>query len=124
MKYDFSPGELEKCESRIINALGLALKAGKCAVGSEKCVEEIRAENAKLVIVPCDNSENTEKRINDAVTFHNVPLIKLCAEKKELARKFGKKSEVSCAALLDAGFVKIVDKLYGEIHATHTEVQQ
>ena len=112
MKYDFSPGELEKCESRIINAFGLALKAGKCAVGSEKCV------------VPCDNSENTEKRINDAVTFHNVPLIKLCAEKKELARKFGKKSEVSCAALLDAGFVKIVDKLYGEIHATHTEVQQ
>ena len=100
------------------------LKAGKCAVGSEKCVEEIRAENAKLIIVPCDNSENTEKRINDAVTFHNVPLIKLCAEKKELARKFGKKSEVSCAALLDAGFVKIVDKLYGEIHATHTEVQQ
>ena len=41
MKYDFSPGELEKCESRIINAFGLALKAGKCAVGSEKCVEEI-----------------------------------------------------------------------------------
>lgn len=124
MKYDFSPGELEKCESRIINAFGLALKAGKCAVGGEKCVEEIRAENAKLVIVPCDNSDNTEKRITDAVTFHNVPLIKLSATKKELAVKFGKKSEVSCAALIDAGFVKIVDKLYDEIHATHTEVQQ
>ena len=124
MKYDFSQKELEQCWEKIVLAFGLALRAGKCSVGGEKCVESIRSDNAKLVIVPHDISYNTEKRISNSASYHDTPLLHLPCSKSTLAEKFGKSSEISCAAITDDGFVKIIDKLYGEIHTTHTEVQQ
>ncbi len=124
MAYNFTAEQVQENLDRILTAFGLALKAGKCSVGGEKCVEDIRANKAKLVIVPNDISDNTKKRIFDSCSYHNTEVISLPCTKNELATRFGKTSEVSCAAITDFGFVKIIDKLYTQIHTSLTEVQQ
>ncbi len=124
MAYNFTPDEIKNNLDRILTAFGFALKAGKCSVGGEKCVEDIRADKAKLVIVPNDISDNTKKRIFDSCSYHNTEVLTLPCTKNELSKRFGKTSEVSCAAITDSGFVKIIDKLYTDIHTSLTEVQQ
>lgn len=119
----FTPEELSKCEDRIINAFGLAMRAGKCIVGSEMCIEQIRAEKAKLVVGAGDLSENAIKKLNDACSYHNVELLFVSQDKAELGKRLGKKSGIACAAILDDGFVNICRKILGEVHGL-MEVQQ
>lgn len=121
---DFTPDELEKCRDRILSALSLARKAGKCVTGTDMCTENIRNNTAKLVIYADDLSDNTLKRIKDSTSYHKVQTIKLGISKSELGTRLGKKCEVSCAAIVDEGFVKIIEKIYTEIHTESTEVQQ
>lgn len=122
--FAFTDEELKKSCDRIINAAGLAMRAGKCSTGNELVVGDIRSRKAKLVLSPKDVSDNTVKRLKDSCFSHGVPLIFLPCTKAYLAEKLGKKSQVSCAAITDEGFVKIVIKIYDEIHTRHTEVQQ
>ena len=124
MKLDFSPEEIKLCTDRIVSALGLARKAGKCIIGTELCVESIRNKNAKIVAMANDLSDNSIKRLKDSTSFHNVQLIVLNCDMSTLASKLGKTGNVACAAITDDGFVKIIEKIYGEIHTQHTEVQQ
>lgn len=121
---DFTEEEMNEALGRIISAFGLALRAGKCSVGTEKCVEDMRAEKIKLLAVASDNSENTKKKLNDTSKYHNINILFLPCDKLTLAQKLGKKGEASCAGILDDGFVKIIEKLYGQVHTRHTEVQQ
>lgn len=120
----FTPEEIATCEDRIINAFGLAKRAGKCVMGTEMCVEYIRAGKAKLVVCASDLSANTVKRFNDSCNFHNVELIFVGADKMILGQKLGKKNGTSSAAILDEGFVNICRKIYNEVHTENTEVQQ
>ncbi len=121
---DFSQKEIEKYSDRILSAFGLAMKAGKCVTGTELCVESIRKEQAKLVVAANDLSDNTKKKIKDSAVYHNVNCIFLDCSMNILASKLGKKCLVSCAAITDEGFVKIIEKIYAEIHTDNTEVQQ
>ena len=123
-KLDFTPEEIEICTDRIVSALGLARKAGKCVIGTELCVECIRNGSAKFVAAANDLSDNTAKRLKDSTSFHNIKLVVLDCDMSTLASRFGKKSNVACAAITDEGFVKIIEKIYGEVHTQHTEVQQ
>ena len=120
----FTEDELFKCEDRIINAFGLAKRAGKCVLGTEMCVENIRNKKAKLVIAASDLSDNTVKRLTDSCNFHEIELIFLNADKTILGQKLGKKNGTSSAAVLDEGFVNICRKIYNEVHTELTEVQQ
>ncbi len=121
---DFTEEEMNAALDRIISAFGLALRAGKCSVGTEKCVEDMRSEKIKLLAVASDNSDNTKKRLSDTALFHKTRILFLPCDKKSLAERLGKKGETSCAGILDDGFVKIIEKLYGQVHTRHTEVQQ
>ena len=120
----FTPEEIALCEEKIINAFGLAKRAGKCVLGTEMCVENIRAKKAKLVIAASDLSSNTVKRLTDSCSFHGVDLIFVKADKMVLGQKLGKNNGTSSAAILDEGFVNICRKIYNEIHTVTTEVQQ
>ena len=124
MELDFTEEEIKEALDRIISAFGLAMRAGKCSVGTEKCVEDMRAEKIKLLAIASDNSGNTEKRLHDTSKYHNVKVLFLPCDKSTLAQKLGKEGEISCAGILDAGFVKIIEKLYEQVHTRHTEVQQ
>ena len=120
----FSTEELEKVKEKIVSAAGLAKRAGKCVMGTEMCVENIRNEKAKLVIAASDLSKNTIKRLTDSCSFHNIELLFLGFDKMELGKRLGKNNGTSCAAILDDGFVNICRKIYSEVHTENTEVQQ
>ena len=124
MTLEFTPEELEKCRERIMSALSLTRKAGKCVMGTEMCTEIIRNNKAKLVIYACDLSDNTLKRIKDSTSYHKVPCFGIGIPMSELGSRLGKKNGTACAAITDDGFVKIVEKIYTEIHTEYTEVQQ
>ncbi len=121
---DFTPEEIEKSRDRILSALSLSRKAGKCVTGTDMCTENVRNNTAKLVIYANDLSDNTLKRIKDSTSYHKVQTIMVNVTKDELGARLGKKCSVSCAAILDEGFVKIIEKIYAEIHTESTEVQQ
>ena len=121
---EFTSEELEKSTDRILSALSLSRKAGKCVIGTDMCTDSIRSKKAKLVIYACDLSENTLKRICDSCSYHEVQSIKLSITKEQLGARLGKTSGISCAAIVDEGFVKIIEKIYSEVHTEHTEVQQ
>lgn len=123
-EFIFTREELERCEDRIMNAFGLAKRAGKCVMGTEMCVENIRSKKAKLVIAASDLSSNTIKRLTDSCNYHNVELIFANADKMLLGQKLGKKNGTSSAAILDEGFVNICRKIYNEVHTVTMEVQQ
>lgn len=98
---------------KICGALGLARKAGKLSVGSELCVESIRAGKAELVILCNDMSDNSNKKLADAMRTRGVPYIVLPLGKVELAKKVGKSSFAVACALTDKGFAKIIYKALG-----------
>ena len=123
-EFFFTPAEIEKCEDKLINAFGLAKRAGKCVMGTEMCVENIRNKKAKLVIAASDLSDNTIKRLSDSCSYHGVELIFAKADKLELGKRLGKNNGTSSAAILDDGFVNICRKIYNEVHTLNSEVQQ
>ena len=120
----FSPEELELAKEKLVSAAGLAKRAGKCVIGTEMCVENIRKKKAILCIAACDLSANTIKRLTDSCNFHGTELLFVGFDKMELGKRLGKNNGTSCAAILDDGFVNICRKLYKEIHTEKSEVQQ
>lgn len=120
----FSPAEMVLAKEKIIGAFGLARRAGKCQIGSEICVEQIRKNKAKLVIIADGVSDNTQKKIRSSCEYHNVECIDIGIDKYELGSKLGKKSGITCAAITDEGFVNICRKIHSEVHKQSMEVQQ
>lgn len=120
----FEKGEISQCRDRLISAFGLAKRAGRCVLGTQMCVDSIREETARLVIAACDLSDNTNKKLMDSCSYHNVDIIFLDCNMAYLGEKLGKKNGTSCAAILDESFVNICRKIYSEIRMVTTEVQQ
>ena len=58
-------------QNKIYSMLGLCMKAGKLAYGTDMCLEKIKFGKAKLVIVAEDASKNTKDNFR-----------KICSEKK------------------------------------------
>ncbi len=59
----------DKC----LRMLGLAMRAGRLALGEGAARDSIRAKKAKLVIVSQDASGNTKKKLSDSCRFYSVP---------------------------------------------------
>ncbi len=87
-----------------LSIVGLATRARKAITGEELVLKEIRAGNAKLVLVASDASANTMKKLSDKCTYYKVP-IRTVDDRYELGRAIGKDARVSLA-ILDEGFAK------------------
>ncbi|MFC5588388.1 YlxQ family RNA-binding protein [Sporosarcina soli] len=97
---------------RIFQMLGMAARARKIITGEELVVREIRAGNAKLVIVSEDASKNTMKKITDKCTSYNVEK-HVFGSREDLGHAIGKESRV-VLALTDAGFAGKLSGLLNE----------
>ena len=120
----FTESQLKAACEKIVSCFGLALRAGKCIVGSELCINCMRSSRAKLAIMPCDVSDNTKKKLTNCASFHNVEFLTLPCTGEFLASKLGKRAKVSCAVITDESFVRIIEKIHSDIHTRFTEVQQ
>ena len=91
--------------------IGLCVRAGRAAFGSEACEALIRSGKLPLVIVAEDASENTKKRMQDKCTTYKTPWISF-GTVETLAKCTGK-TRVSVLGIRDKGFAAAILKIYG-----------
>ena len=91
--------------------IGLCVKAGRAAFGSEQCEILARGGKLALVIVAKDASDNTKKRMEDKCQSFDVPRI-VWGTVESLARCTGK-GKVSALGIRDRGFAAAILKIYG-----------
>ncbi len=91
--------------------IGLCVKAGRAAFGSEECTALLRTRRVHLVIVAEDASENTKKRMRDKCKTSGVPLIPF-GTVDGLAHLTGR-GRVSVLGIRDTGFAAAILKIYG-----------
>lgn len=116
---DLSP---EMLRGRILGAVGLAVKARGCLIGTNASVDAMREGKGFLLIPASDISDNTKKRLVGTAEYHNIPYLHAPVTKSDLMHAVGKTSDTAAVLFTDRGFVKIIEKLGMEIHTTNTEV--
>lgn len=92
--------------------LGLALRAGKCALGEETIIREIQKQRAKLVLLASDTGPQTRKKMTDKCNFYHIPLY-IVDEREVISRAIGKSGRVAIA-ILDKGFATKITSLLDE----------
>ena len=96
---------------KLYGMIGLCVKAGRTAFGSEACESLVRSGKMPLVIVAEDASENTKKRMQDKCTTYGVKCIYF-GTVSSLAKSTGK-GKVSVLGIRDEGFASAILKIYG-----------
>jgi ribosomal protein L7Ae-like RNA K-turn-binding protein len=91
------------------NLLGLAARAGKVISGEELVVKSIQKQNAKIVLLSKDASENTKKKVTDKCLFYNIDFVWI-EDRNALGKAIGKEQRV-VVAVNDQGFSKGLKEL-------------
>ena len=94
---------------KVYGLIGLAKRAGRIAGGEFQCTGAIKDGSAELVILACDASENTKKKIMNSCEFYKV----LCIEygtKDEHGRYTGG-SDRAVITIKDKGFTDAILKI-------------
>jgi ribosomal protein L7Ae-like RNA K-turn-binding protein len=91
------------------NLLGLAVRAGKVISGEEMVVKSIQKQNAKIVLLSKDASENTKKKVTDKCLYYNIDLVWI-DDRLVLGKAIGKEQRV-VVAVNDQGFSKRLKEL-------------
>ena len=95
-----------------LNLLGLSFRAGKCSIGEDAIIKNIRNKEAKLVLLARDVGNQTKKKITDKCTYYEVPYIIVDEGREELSHAIGKSQRVA-VAILDKGFAKKIQSFFG-----------
>lgn len=93
-------------QSRILSLLGLATRSRNLVSGEFMTEKEVKAGNAKLVLVAEDASDNTREMFKNMCSFYSVPIY-CYSTKEELGRAMGKAMRASLA-VLDTGFADAI----------------
>ena len=97
---------------RILNLIGLAMKAGKVVSGEFSVEKFIKSGKARLVIIASDASENTKKKFEDKCKFYHVPIL-IYSTKEDLGMILGKGLR-SSITLTEDGFKNAILKITEE----------
>ena len=89
---------------KVLNLLGLAMRAGKTVSGEFMTEKAIKSGKAYLVIVSEEASDNTKKMFENSCAYYKVPVYQF-GMKEELGHAMGKEMRASLA-VLDSGFAK------------------
>ena len=81
--------------NRMLNMLGLCMRAGKIISGEKACVQAIRAGAACAVVLDKAAAKNATKAVTDACNYHQVPLI--YSPEDELGYAIGKPGRMVAA---------------------------
>ena len=81
--------------NRMLNMLGLCMRAGRIISGEKACVQAVRMGGVCLVVLDAAAAKNTTKSVTDACTFYEVPLVSAPAE--ELGFAIGKPGRMVAA---------------------------
>lgn len=92
-----------------LNLLGLAYRAGKCRLGTEGIIQDIRNQQAFLILIADDIAAQTRKKLTDKCNTFQIPYIEV-DDRFTLGQALGKTERVAIA-LLDEGFAKKIQSL-------------
>jgi ribosomal protein L7Ae-like RNA K-turn-binding protein len=90
-------------KQKVLNFLGLTMRAGKIIAGETLVIEAIRARKARLIFLASDIGVNTYKKITDKAKSYGIELIDLFTS-DELSKAIGKNRKV--LAVSDKVFAK------------------
>lgn len=88
------------------NILGLAHRASKVIVGTEKTVLALRKGYVKLVILATDASDNTRKKIHDKARTYGTRVIETISTKR-MSHAIGKRG-IKVIGITDQGFSRLL----------------
>ena len=80
---------------RMLNMLGLCMRAGRIISGEKACVQAVRAGGACAVVLDRAAAKNAVKAVTDSCIFYEVPLI--YAPENELGAAIGKPGRMVAA---------------------------
>ena len=96
--------------NKALSLIGLASKARKVSSGEFSVEKAVKSQNAYLVIIAEDASDNTRQKFTDMCSFYETPII-YYSTKDSLGRCIGKEYRASLA-ILDENFAKgIMDRI-------------
>ena len=95
-------------QKKVLSYIGLGTKAGNIVSGEFATEKAVKSNNAYLVIVAEDASDNTKKMFNNMCSFYQVPIF-FFGDKRELGHSMGKEFRASLA-FLDKGLAKATCK--------------
>ena len=81
--------------NRMLNMLGLCMRAGKIISGEKACVQAVRMGSVCAVVLDKAAAKNTTKSVTDACSFYEVPLV--LAPENELGFAIGKPGRMVAA---------------------------
>ena len=94
--------------NRMLNMLGLCMRAGKIISGEKACVQVVRAGGACAVVLDRAAAKNAVKAVTDSCIFYEVPLI--YAPEHELGAAIGKPGRM-VAAITDPSMADRIPEL-------------
>ena len=103
---------------KLLNLIGLALKAGKLEIGEEPVGAAARARQARLILIASDAADNTRRRAKHFGDAGECICLEIPAAKEELGRALGRTS-CAMAALTDIGFAEAVAKKLAAADEAH-----
>jgi len=65
----------DEIKKRTASLISLCVRAGLTEAGGTKCEKAMQNNEAKLVIISVDASENTKKKFVNKAYFYNVPVL-------------------------------------------------
>lgn len=89
---------------KLLNLLGLAMRAGKVVTGEEQVIKAVRTKRATLVFLSVDAARNVRKKVENKCAFYQVPTIQY-GTRRELGSAVGKPERV-VIAVTDPGFTR------------------
>ena len=95
-------------KEKVLNLLGLAMRAGKLVSGEELTLRDIRNSTTKFTFVALDASENTKKKIKDKCSYYQIPCDDSFSQ-SELSQAIGRTRMT--IGVNDQGFAKKLGEL-------------
>lgn len=77
-------------DSRLNGLLGFARRAGRLGFGSDAVLRDVQAGRAEIVLLSCDASPRTDRRIRQACEESRVSVFPLPCGKTELGSAVGR----------------------------------
>ena len=120
-------GKASGGDRRLIGLLGLAMRAGALAFGTEQVCGEIRrhgfqadeedpssftASAPGIVMIASDASENTRKRVENACRFYHLEFVRTSFTSREIGDGIGK-PPTAVYAVFDRGFERGIREKLG-----------
>ena len=100
-------------DKKLAGLLGIARRAGHILVGFDAVRAALLAGRTKAVLLAADCSPKTEKELCFAGQESKCPIIRLTADKAELAGALGWEKPIAAVATDDRGFAAAMLKACG-----------